>query len=76
MAYAVIKHNMYKTGHVHDHRKSFLIDGEEDVVDLPVDAVPGCIAYTADCSMAWQMSPSKIWTKVIDVDALFKRFNG
>lgn len=75
MAYSIIKHDTYETGRVHDQREAFLIDAADDVKDLPADSAPGSIAYTADNTQAWQMSPSKVWVEVVNVSALLKKFN-
>ena len=73
MAYAIIKHDMQETGIVHDRREQFLIDSIDDVQNLPSDSAPGSIAYFADRSRAWQMSPSKVWTEVVDVSLLLNK---
>ena len=75
MAYSIIKHDAYETGRVHDHREMFMIDDENDVQNLPADSAPGSVAYTADNTQAWQMSPSKVWVEVVNVSALLKKFN-
>lgn len=40
-----------------------LMDGVDDLKDLPINCPVGSIAYTADQSMKATLSPSKVWVK-------------
>ena len=51
-----------------------LADAESDITALgatvsdgtmTLTALPGSIAYTADLSVAYQLSPSGVWTKTV-----------
>lgn len=74
MAFAIIKHDQYETGMTHDKREIFLVDGEFDIANLPQDSAPGSVAYIADGTQAWQMSPSKIWVQISNPSVFLKRF--
>lgn len=65
MAMNIIKTDKYETGFVHDQREEFLLDNAEDINSVPKDCHPGSIAYTADMSAAWQMSPNGEWVQII-----------
>lgn len=65
MAYAVVKPDAMKTGFVHDRRQEILIDSEADLANFTEDnAEPGSIAYTADMSKIFQMSPGGEWVEI------------
>lgn len=44
----------------------FVMDSESDLGDLPGinDILPGSVAYTADLSKIYVLSPSDTWTEV------------
>lgn len=65
MAIAIVKPDSMKTGFVHDRRQEILVDVVEDLEELEIDDVePGSIAYTADMSHIYQMSPSGEWVEI------------
>ncbi len=64
--------NAYKN-HVCYLRVEILADTEDEIKaigetitegDALVSPAPGSIAYTADMSAVYQLSPSKVWTKM------------
>lgn len=75
MAYAIIKHDRYETGLTHDEREKFLMDTADDVENLPMDCAVGSIAYTADKSEGYLMSPSGVWVKVVSVNTMLEEFD-
>lgn len=52
---------MYKQVTIVDE---FILDSEEDVKELPIYGEAGSMAYTADMSIIYQLSPSHVWVKV------------
>lgn len=57
----IIKPNRYKTGLMHCRKEVFLLDGVEDLALLPKDTPAGSVAYTADMSAHFRLSPSGVW---------------
>lgn len=42
----------------------YIMDSEKDIENLPTHGEAGSIAYTADMSVIYQLSPSHKWVKV------------
>lgn len=68
MSITVIKSNVYKTGIVHDRSEVFVLDSEADLALLPADTHPGSIAWLADMSASFELSPSGEWmeSKIVE----------
>ena len=62
MAYVVVKSNRGVEESL--DKTEFLIDSSSDVSNLPDNAAPGSMAYTASLSDMYMKSASGTWTKI------------
>lgn len=44
--------------------KEYILDNAEDITDITDECAPGSLAYTADLSDVWQLSPSGTWVSL------------
>ena len=42
----------------------YLVDSEDDLIDIPSHVAPGSTAYTADMSHIWQKANDGTWTSM------------